>query len=169
MDPIISILALVSVGILLLLVEIFLPGGICGILGALCVIAGVIISFGHSITLGIQMSAASIVLGLIGLWAWCKFFPDSRMGKQMFLQASAENWRGYDETNDGLLGCTGVAHSDLRPAGLAQINNKRVDVVSDGQMISKGAAITVLEVEGNRVVVVPAPPEESESEPQKES
>jgi membrane-bound serine protease (ClpP class) len=166
MDPIISILALVLVGILLLLVEIFLPGGICGILGLLCVAAGVVISFGHSVTLGLQMTAGSIVAGLVGLWAWCKYFPDSRVGKQMFLQESAEDWHGYDESNDSLLGCRGVAHSDLRPAGLALINNKRVDVVSDGQMIAKGVSIAVLEVEGNRVVVAPAPPETSDSEPQ---
>ncbi|MFT5126459.1 MAG: membrane-bound serine protease (ClpP class) [Rhodothermales bacterium] len=168
MDPLISILALVVVGILLLLVEIFLPGGICGILGGVCVIAGVIISFGQSITLGLQMTAASVVLGLLGLWAWCKYFPDSRVGKQMFLQTSAEDWHGYDEANDGLLGCRGVAHSDLRPAGLALINNKRVDVVSDGTMIAKGTSIEVLEVEGNRIVVAPTPAEETLSQPQKE-
>jgi membrane-bound serine protease (ClpP class) len=164
MDPIITILALVLLGILLLLAEIVLPGGIFGIIGALCVAAGVIMSFGQSVTLGLQMTAATVAFGIVGLWAWCKYFPDSRVGKQMFLQKSAEDWHGYDESNDSLLGCRGVAHSDLRPAGLALINNQRVDVVSDGQMIAKGAPIVVLEVEGNRVVVAPAPAQESESQ-----
>jgi membrane-bound serine protease (ClpP class) len=52
-----------------------------------------------------------------------------------------------------LVGQTGTAHTDLRPSGIATIGTRRVDVVTDGQWISSGAPVKVLEVEGNRVVV----------------
>jgi membrane-bound serine protease (ClpP class) len=43
--------------------------------------------------------------------------------------------------------------SPLRPAGVADIDGSRVDVVSDGEFIETGAAIEVTRVDGNRVVV----------------
>ena len=43
--------------------------------------------------------------------------------------------------------------SALRPAGIADIGGARVDVVSDGEFIEPGAAVQVVRVDGNRVVV----------------
>ena len=51
----------------------------------------------------------------------------------------------------------GTAVSPLRPAGIANIDGTRVDVVSDGSFLDPGTPIVVTEVEGNRIVVRPAP------------
>jgi len=53
----------------------------------------------------------------------------------------------------GLLHKEGTAASDLRPAGVAEIEGQRVDVVTQGEMIAEGDRVRVTEVEGNRVVV----------------
>ena len=61
-----------------------------------------------------------------------------------------------DATERGLpnlLQKEGVAASGLRPAGVAEIEGNRVDVVTQGEMISEGDRIQVTEVQGNRVVV----------------
>ena len=50
-------------------------------------------------------------------------------------------------------GDTGTALTDLRPAGAASIGGKRVDVVTQGEYISKGQEIEVMLIEGQRVVV----------------
>ena len=47
----------------------------------------------------------------------------------------------------------GLALSDLRPAGIARINDERVDVVTQGDFINANTAIKVLRIEGNRVIV----------------
>lgn len=52
-----------------------------------------------------------------------------------------------------LLGKEGTATSELRPAGVAEIEGRRVDVVTQGGMIAEGDRVRVAEVEGNRVVV----------------
>jgi membrane-bound ClpP family serine protease len=52
-----------------------------------------------------------------------------------------------------LIGKSGEATTDLRPSGSARFNGKRYDVVSRGEYISKGSTVTVLSVEGNRIVV----------------
>jgi membrane-bound serine protease (ClpP class) len=52
-----------------------------------------------------------------------------------------------------LVGARGVAVSDLRPGGFAQIDSQRVDVVTQGDFIPAGADIVVIADEGYRRVV----------------
>jgi membrane-bound serine protease (ClpP class) len=41
----------------------------------------------------------------------------------------------------------------LRPAGTAEFGSERLDVVTSGDLVPKGARIRVVRVEGGRVVV----------------
>ena len=41
----------------------------------------------------------------------------------------------------------------LRPSGIAEIDGKRIDVVADGDFISKGEGIVVTQAEGIRILV----------------
>lgn len=62
-----------------------------------------------------------------------------------------------------LIGATGEAVTNLRPAGSALINRKRYDVVSQGSFIEEGTGLLVVSVEGNRIVVKKRPPEKDGS------
>jgi membrane-bound serine protease (ClpP class) len=52
-----------------------------------------------------------------------------------------------------LTGRTGTALSDLRPSGIADIDGRRVDVVTDGEYVRAGEPIAVVRDEGYRRVV----------------
>ena len=52
-----------------------------------------------------------------------------------------------------LIGVEGNTLSDLRPAGKALINGRRIDVVTQGEYIDRDTGIVVIEVRGSRVVV----------------
>ena len=45
------------------------------------------------------------------------------------------------------------ADTDLRPAGVAEVAGERIDVVSEGDFVQAGTAITVVRAEGYRHVV----------------
>jgi membrane-bound serine protease (ClpP class) len=60
---------------------------------------------------------------------------------------------GEPEADQSLLDQVGVAHSDLRPSGVATINDRRMDVLAEGSLIEAGTEIKVVEVTGLRVVV----------------
>jgi membrane-bound serine protease (ClpP class) len=60
---------------------------------------------------------------------------------------SMVNW-GY------LVGKQGEAVTNLVPAGKARIGGQLVNVISDGRLIEKGQPIEVIQVAGNRVLVV---------------
>ena len=55
-----------------------------------------------------------------------------------------------------LRGHAGTAASYLRPAGIATIDGRRVDVLTEGEFIAAGTPIRVVRVEGARVFVEPA-------------
>jgi membrane-bound serine protease (ClpP class) len=56
------------------------------------------------------------------------------------------------------VGDAGLTESVLRPAGRARIGGRSVDVVADGKYIEPGQPIKVVEVRGNRLIVVPLDP-----------
>jgi len=146
------IITLVVVGVLLILVEVFVPGGIVGGLGLLFLVAGIVAGFFHSLLFGLGLLLGSLVLGLAAFWAWLRFFPRTNMGKRLILQRDAHTWQGYEQNAD-LVGKDGVTHSPLHPTGIAVIENRRLDVVTRGEMLPPGCPIQVIEVEGNRIVV----------------
>ncbi len=52
-----------------------------------------------------------------------------------------------------LLGHQGLATTQLTPSGKARFGDELVDVIADGEVISRGAEVVVVGVQGNRVLV----------------
>ncbi len=153
MQPDILSIGLVTGGIILILIEVFIPGGIVGSVGAVLLAAGVIVGFTISPLFGLALLIISLFAGVVTFWLWLKFFPKTPIGRRVILQNDGAEWHGYDQKQSELLGETGVAQSALRPSGIALINNKRIDVVTRGEMLPAQTSIKVIEVSGNRVVV----------------
>ena len=145
------IITLLVVGAALLFLETLLPGMVAGSIGFLCLLAAVILGFRD---FGFQAGSfilAGVLVGLlIGTWGWLKYFPDSRVAKR-FISHSAVGELGVDRHE--LMHGTGVALTQLRPSGTAEINGQRVDVVTEGGLIERGAKLRVVAVEGSRIVV----------------
>ena len=75
----------------------------------------------------------------------------------MMLADATDRATGYisNPIRDELIGLTGVAVTDLRPAGAGQFGDERLDVVSDNQWISAGTPIRIVRSEGYRHIVAP--------------
>ena len=71
------------------------------------------------------------------------------------LKDSTDKASGYTSGSDnsGYLGKIGKTVTELRPAGAAELDGERLDVVSQGGFIEAGADVEVIEVSGNRIVV----------------
>lgn len=146
-----TVVTLIVVGAALLLLETVLPGMIAGILGVICLTLGVILGYSKFGLRTGNMILAGVATGLlIGTIAWLKYFPDSRMAK-LFVSRRTIGDLGVERPE--LVGQTGVAQTNLRPSGAALINGRRIDVVTEGPMIERGAPIKVVAVEGIKVVV----------------
>ena len=141
------------VGLILFGAEIFVPGGILGTLGAIALVAAIIAGFFAFPGYGGYVALGIIFLLGIAIVLWIKLFPKSRIGKQMTVTKDLGSASAAEDGLNDLLGKSGTTSSDLRPSGFAMFDGRRVDVVTEGEMIDKGVSIKVVEVEGNRVVV----------------
>ncbi|MCX7713660.1 MAG: hypothetical protein N2035_08390 [Chthoniobacterales bacterium] len=147
-----GILLLLIFGFLLLLAEVFVPGMILGLLGLSCITAGIVWSYAaYGPIIGTVILIASALLGGIGFILYLNILPKTFLGRQLINRAEVKGQA--PEEKDPLLGKQGVALTILRPAGIAKIEGKRIDVVAEGGFIDAGSTITVVEVDGTRVVV----------------
>jgi membrane-bound serine protease (ClpP class) len=145
------IVTLLILGAILLFLETLLPGMIAGIIGVVCLIAAVILGYGDFGTSTGNLILAVVLVGLlIGAWCWLTFFPESRVARKFVSQGSVGEL-GVEKPE--LLNRTGVAISQLRPSGIANIDGQRVDVVTEGGLIERDTAVKVVAVEGARIVV----------------
>jgi membrane-bound serine protease (ClpP class) len=151
-------------GIILLLLEVLvIPGfGVAGLLGIGAIIASLVLSLvGAGDSAAFIVGAASrvvlaLVFALIASLVLLRFLPHLPFGRRLILKrglSAAEGYASAPENDVQWLGKTGRASSPLRPAGIADIEGRRVDVVSDGEHIDAGQFIKVTRVDGNRVVV----------------
>jgi len=155
---------LVAVGLLLLAVELFvIPGfGITGILGILAILAGLVLSLlgaGATAT-GVVSAAArvavSLLIAVVAAVALLRVLPRLPFGRQLILDTgltALTGWASPPESDRQWLGKRGTTVSPLRPAGIADLEGERVDVVSQGEWIDTDSPIEVIRVEGNRIVV----------------
>jgi membrane-bound serine protease (ClpP class) len=153
------ITALIAAGIVLLLVEIFVPGMVLGTIGVGCLIASVIATYvKYGPEKGTIVFVSEVFALAVALAVWGRIYPRTPMGKAMILTEQNKT-RSAPDTLKTLLGQEGISSTPLRPSGIAIFNAKRYDVVSENNFISPGETIKVVAVEGSRVVVraIPQP------------
>jgi membrane-bound serine protease (ClpP class) len=157
-------LLLALLGVFLFALELFvIPGfGIVGILGLLALLGALVMSTlgagSHSdfVLWAVVRMGFSVALAIVLTALFLKFLPKLPIGRKLILSTALDTSDGFSSAPPSdyqWLGRTGLAHSTLRPAGIADFQGHRVDVVSDGEFIDAGAPIRVLHVDGNRIVV----------------
>ena len=53
------------------------------------------------------------------------------------------------------MGKEGRTISELRPAGIVEVDGERLDVVTDGDFVAARQPVKIIEARGNRIVVRP--------------
>lgn len=145
-----------GVGVIFLIAEIFfIPGhGITGAIGFAASFLGIFMVISNPAQAMTSLSISALVAAGI-FAAILKFLPMSPVWNKFRLITKESTEEGYisSEKDKSLEGALGAAVTDLRPAGAALINGKRIDVTSSGGYIKKDSPLRVVRVEGIRVVV----------------
>ncbi|NLK51351.1 MAG: nodulation protein NfeD [Syntrophomonadaceae bacterium] len=150
---------LFAVGLVLLIIEILvIPGfGIAGIAGLVAMVISIFLASETPQQALITMSVAlvgTVVLLILGF----RFMGRRDLWSRLILRTRQENVEGYQAPSAQLeeyIGKVGVTLTHLRPAGTIEIENERVDVVTEGEYVPQGVAVKVVKIEGLRVVVRP--------------
>ena len=143
-----------AVGAGLLFLELFIPGfGLCGISGIVCILVSFYFGLG-----GGKDTIPVLAAGLVGIAVlgalFMKLLPKNPLW-QKFVLSNKDHLTGKENHLDltGYIGKTGTAESLLRPSGVAKINGKIVDVITEGDFIAPGSPVVIVKVEGHKIFV----------------
>ncbi len=154
MSPLSWYIAMLAAGLLLIIAEVFIPGGVAGVIGGLAMLAAMGVGLAYFPPPWGFISAISIVVfGGIALLLWVQLFPRSRTGKRIALHTDGAAFKSA-APEPGLVGAAGEAVTALRPAGIALIGGKRYDVLAEGgEWIAAGAAVRVSAIRDGNLLV----------------
>ncbi len=161
-------------GVISLLLEIFVvPGfGIFGIGGLLMMVISVVLASQtfiipqnnyqlQQLPISLSYAIAGMFGAGVGIFVIRRFLPHTPMFRHMVLApAEGEELEEIEQRESladlsYLRGKRGVAATQLTPSGKARFGDDVVAVISDSQLVDKGASVYVAEVTGTRVLVKP--------------
>lgn len=152
------ILVCFVLGIILLTVEVFMPGfGLPGISGVIFELISIVLTYfnhGGMAALGVTVIILAVIAIVISLAL--RSVNHGKLSKSaMILNETESVAEGYVaiQDMDVFLGREGVTTTVLRPTGMAEFDGVKLNVQADGEYIAKGVSVQVQRVDGARIMV----------------
>jgi membrane-bound ClpP family serine protease len=160
MTPLAWAILLLAFGLLLVVVELFVPsGGVLGFISLAAIVAAIVMAFRYSPYAGLVFLSLAVVgtplLVAVGFQVW----PRTPLGRRILLDVP----RGEDVLPDQdlrkqlkeLIGRVGKAKNLMLPGGPIEVGGRTYDAVSEGQPIQPETPVKIVDVRGTRIVVRP--------------
>lgn len=148
-------LVMMIAGFMLLVIEMYIPGfGLAGISGTALMVGGIALMGPTPLQALILVLISVIALGIAFSLAM-RSISKGRLSRSKLVLNEALNQKSETEAEDlaCFVGMVGQTHTALRPAGIAEFDGVKLNVVSDGDFVSNHRHVRVERVEGNRIVV----------------
>ncbi|MDX1680602.1 MAG: NfeD family protein [Akkermansiaceae bacterium] len=149
------VILLAAVGLTMISLEIIIPGGILGAIGAMCTIAACVVSFSVFEPVG-GLIATAIILVATGLLIWLVFKVLSKtvIGQRAFLKKSVSGVSSsYGDDAKELIGRSATAMTTLAPSGYIDIAGERYEAYSQSGLTKAGTALKVVAADNFRLIV----------------
>jgi membrane-bound ClpP family serine protease len=149
------IVLLFAVGIVFLAVEVIIPGGILGTVGALLMFAGCVIAFQSHGTVGgiIAVLTAFVVAGL-ALFIEFRILPRTKIGKRAFLTTEMTGVSAALGSEAlALVGKTAEALTMLSPSGYVRVDGQRYEAFCQSGQVPAGVLLDIIGADNFRLIV----------------
>lgn len=156
-------LAMLGIGVLAIYLEFFVPAfGLIGIGGVAVIVTTVVLGFQNlpdQQALVVLLTAIFVTPAMIIVLL--RRLPRSFIGKRLILNTQlgrpatggSSPEKHQEGENSGITGMTGTAITPLHPSGVAEFENTRYSVVTNGEYLEAGTVVTVTGHFGSRIVV----------------
>ncbi|MEG1559913.1 MAG: NfeD family protein [Clostridia bacterium] len=157
-----AVIICLVVGLVLMMIEMATPGiGIPGAIGAVALIAAIVLTaagsgqnafFNALITLAIIL----VILLVAALFIFRSFNKGALSRSPIILKDKIDGDSNSlsDQEMKDMIGRRGICVNTLRPAGNAEFDGKKLDVVSKGEFIQRGTPVRIVAVDGTKILVV---------------
>lgn len=155
MEWLIPIIICVLAGVILLIVEAFMPGfGVPGISGIILLLAGVAMTwYEYGAMVGLGTTVAVLALVGVAISVSLKSASSGRLSKSDLILNDTETLPSENADMQLLVGKEGVVKNTLRPVGTAEFDCGKLHVTSDGEYVSEGQKVRIVRVEGTQIFV----------------
>lgn len=155
MEWLIPIIICVLAGVILLIVEAFMPGfGVPGISGIILLLAGVAMTwYEYGAMVGLGTTVAVLALVGVAISVSLKSASSGRLSKFDLILNDTETPPSENADMQLLVGKEGVVKNTLRPVGTAEFDCGKLYVTSDGEYVSEGQKVRIVRVEGTQIFV----------------
>lgn len=151
-----AIIILFLAGILLLALEVFVPGAVMGILGAILILAGVVVAWVvHGAGGGLVALAVALVLLAVTLYIEFVVLPKTRLAKKFSMTATvAGTSQGPVASLAEVLDQPGETATALSPSGYVLVKGRRYEAFSQSGFLPKGVPVKVTGLDNFRLLVI---------------
>lgn len=150
------ILVLAFLGIVLLIAEIIVPGGVVGVLGLICLTISVVLSLTSSEVADAggwvppTLVGGIVLATLAAVFGFMRLMRAGFMARHMSLKSSIQR---PEQERRSLIGSHGTALTDLRPQGRVEVGGRQMPGRSERGVIQAGTAVEVVALEFGEPVV----------------
>lgn len=153
------IIILFCIGVLLLALEVVVPGGVLGSIGALVMVVGCVMAF---VTYGSNGGLISVVAAIVLVGATIcielMWLPKSRIAKFFSMSATVEGTSQAPLAEESeVVGREAVAETTLAPSGYVRVGDRRLEAFSQTGFVNAGEKLTVVGLDNFRVIVTKKP------------
>jgi len=149
-----TLVFLFAIGIVLILLEVIVPGGVLGVLGGLALLAGIGLAFyQHGAKAG--GLATLVAIACLGLSLYIEFalLPKTAIGKKFFLRQSIDAASQPLPGDASVIGKIGEAATTMAPSGYVLVEGRRYEASSQSGLIARGAKVRVVGVDNFHLIV----------------
>lgn len=144
-----GILGLICIGL-----EVFVPGGVLGSLGGLCIIVSLVFAYLRFSFPGFLICVVFLIFtAFLVYYIALKLVPRTKFGSSIFLRTSQKGYDVLEKEYEDFIGKEGIAVSYLRPTGIVEVNDRRLNAITEGDFLEKGTKIKVTGIRSNQLVV----------------
>lgn len=154
------IVLLFIIGILCLVAEVLVPGGILGGVGVLFMFGGCVLAFTiFDVGGGLVAVASALAVTIIALAIEFKVLPKTKIGRRAFLEKQISGSSSmYGSEARELIGKTAEALTKLSPSGYVRIDGQRYEAFSQSGQVDAGTQLQVVGSDNFRLIVAPIHP-----------
>lgn len=152
------IVVLFVAGVVLLALEVIVPGAILGIFGGIALLAGVIVAFADFGPSG-GFAAVGAALALVALALYLEFvlLPKSRLAKTFSMTDTVAGTSQPLLADRTVIGKRAVAVTPLVPSGVVECEGRRFEAFARSGHVAAGDPLEIVDLDNFRLIVTKSP------------
>jgi membrane-bound serine protease (ClpP class) len=148
------IVGFIIAALVLVFFEIILPGGVLGVLGALCVLAATWFGFdAYGVMGGVVVFFGTLSAMAVLVFVEFKLLAKTSLGQKFFLKSSIDGHTREAVAEDSVIGKEGIALTRLNPAGKVAVDGKNYEAHSQDGYIDCDQPIAVIAQDNFKLII----------------